>query len=244
MADTPLSRDEELVLRKLVIALARGDAVAAEDDPARLTAAQLAADLGGEDENAVGMTESFRAPAGTAPSNSGSASSAPAEAAAEMWPWAETAFLDMPDVVGCNATLALLVANSDVAIALFVAICQADPKALIIAHTPGPFEGENALHVLCANRREEALLELIPVACERLTRRDLKRLLNAQASGGFFAAPPMLFYGGTPLAYAVAFSLFRPILMLFEMSLEHPEKMAGLCDVNDIRHACKNTGFL
>ena len=70
-----------------------------------------------------------------------------------MWPWAETAFLDMPDVVGCNATLALLVANSDVAITLFVAICQADPKALIIAHTPGPFEGENALHVLCANRR-------------------------------------------------------------------------------------------
>ena len=53
-------------------------------------------------------------------------------------------------------------------------------------------------------------MELIPLACDRLSRTELKKLLWTQADGVFFKSPPMVFYGGSPLAYGVAFSMIKP----------------------------------
>ena len=38
-----------------------------------------------------------------------------------------------------------------------------------------------------ANRRSEAALELIPFACEHLTRPQLEQFFYSQAEGGFFS---------------------------------------------------------
>jgi len=52
----------------------------------------------------------------------------------------------------------------------------------------------------------------------------------------------MDFYGSTPLAYCVAFSLERALIKMLHASRR--EDMVGLIDLNDPKHACPLTGFL
>ena len=153
-------------------------------------------------------------------------------------------FLTLRDASGANATLGLLVANTPAAVALFVAICKRRPKTLTTAHSPGPFFGENAMHVLVANRREEAVLELLPIAIAALSHEELVSLLYTQATGAFFTEPPMLFFGGTPIGYAVAFSMTRTLTAMIHAVKGRRETLGGLIDFDDPRRACALTGFL
>ena len=157
----------------------------------------------------------------------------------------ENRFLDVFDGSGATVVLALLIANTAAAIELFMAIVRHTPRALLAEHGPGPFLGENTIHVMMVNRRETELLELVPFAIRNFTRGQLRKLLCTQARGGFFNDAPMVYYGGTPLAYAVAFSLRSVVAALLESVIDEPEKMHGLLDINDpSRFSCAATGFL
>jgi hypothetical protein len=153
-------------------------------------------------------------------------------------------FLQKLDAVGASPVLGMLVANTAEAIEVVMAIFRALPKVLVEAHGPGPFLGENALHVLMVNRREKQLLELIDLASATFSRSMLRRLFCAQASGPFFNDPPMIYYGGTVVAYAVAFSMKKPFARILEHIVDNP-KMQRLLSLNDsAHHACKLSGFL
>ena len=95
-----------------------------------------------------------------------------------------------------------------------------------------------------ANRREAAALELLPLAVASLARDELDELFHANASGAFFKTPPMVMYGGTPLGYAVAFSMRDTLAAILRLARSHSDKMGGLINFDDPRHACKLTGFL
>ena len=82
---------------------------------------------------------------------------------------------------------------------------------MVMAHAAGAYEGENNLHILAVNRREDAFCRLLKLATSRLQHQQLTTLLTATATGHFFHSPPMAFYGGTPMAYTVCFGLVRPI---------------------------------
>ena len=86
--------------------------------------------------------------------------------------------------------------------------------------------GENAFHVLMVNRREAEVMELIDLAVESFSRPKLRRLFCAQADGGFFHDLPMVYYGGTVLSYAVAFSMKKPFARMLEQMVDN-EKMQG-----------------
>ena len=63
------------------------------------------------------------------------------------------------------------------------------------------FRGENCLHLAIVNREERLFLAMLNLA-DQLPDGDRELLLTAQAAGPFFMNPPMLYYGGTVLAYA------------------------------------------
>ena len=61
----------------------------------------------------------------------------------------EPSFMEVADGSGALPFLGLLVANTDAAVALALAIFEARPELLPLAHIErSPFEGENSLHVL------------------------------------------------------------------------------------------------
>ena len=88
----------------------------------------------------------------------------------------ENRFLDVFDGSGATVVLALLIANTAAAIELFMAIVRHTPRALLAEHGPGPFLGENTIHVMMVNRRETELLELVPFAIRNFTRGQLRKL--------------------------------------------------------------------
>ena len=104
------------------------------------------------------------------------------------------------------------------------------------------FDGENALHCLLANRQEAAALEMIDLAYEHFDASQLQELYWAQASGSFFHVLPMMYYGGTPLGYAVAFSMKAPIAALLQQA-RRSDKMRAIVDLNNPKLACGFTGF-
>ena len=68
------------------------------------------------------------------------------------------------------------------------------PERILDAHGKGPFHGENCMHVLCVQQREEALCEAFDVAARGLrlrlvgsllVRHDLERLDPAHALAAF-----------------------------------------------------------
>ena len=84
-------------------------------------------------------------------------------------------------------------------------IFEARPELLPRPHIAGsPFEGENALHILAVNRREEELIRLLELASTRLHRGQCKDMLHGRISGIFFTSQPMEFYGATVLVRALA----------------------------------------
>lgn len=147
------------------------------------------------------------------------------------------------DPVGAAPLHALLVANTEASLGLALDIYQAMPSLLTQYHTGKIFTGENPLHILAVNSREDVLCECIVVAANNLTNEQCRGLFLKQATGIFFSDEPMAYYGSTPVAYAVAFSLQRALTTMLVMSKEC-SAMRGVIDFNDPHNACKHSGFL
>ena len=142
----------------------------------------------------------------------------------------------VPDATGASPIHALCISNHEASLALMFAIIAGNPRILTSVHSSdGPYTGESCLHILIVNRRESALIDLLSLASQKLSRDELCSLLRSQARGKFFEAVPMRRFGGTPLAYACAFSLRRAIAALLE---------TGLVSLNDINDRCSASGFL
>ena len=149
------------------------------------------------------------------------------------------------DVVGAAPLHGLVVANTKPALGLALAIYRSKPALLQLCHSNAAvFTGENVLHILCVNSREEELCECIELAASRLKTSQLTEVFQKQASGVFFQAEPMSYYGGTPVSYAVAFSLMEALRTMLRCSKQYPA-MSGVIDFNDpAKSACKITGLM
>ena len=115
-----------------------------------------------------------------------------------------------PDAVGALPIHAITVANTDEAVALSGELNEAMPDRLLgqvhVLHRAGfpLFTGESSLHICCVNKREDLLCKMIDLVRTKLTSKQATELFQSQAAGVFFNTMPMLFYGGTPLACALA----------------------------------------
>ncbi len=147
------------------------------------------------------------------------------------------------DGAGARPQHGLLVSNTPASLALVLDAFRARPQLIPLRHVGQPFEGENALHILAVNKKEEELCEVIELAASALDSEMLRETFHAATTGAFFHDDPMDFYGSTPLAYCVAFSLQRALTTLLLAGRREPA-MAGLVDLNDPAHACPLTGFL
>lgn len=166
----------------------------------------------------------------------------------------DSALLEHTDSVGAAPIHALLMANTEPAIEMVLQIMHLRPRVMLQAHFGQPFKGENALHILTVNKRQRAVCEVLELAfagkaAPRFAsdpnftgfgRDDLQKLLCSQCKGDFFLTEPMLYYGGTPLSYAVAFSQELVITQMLTLCWKHG--CEDLCDLN--RSSCKLTGFL
>ena len=76
---------------------------------------------------------------------------------------ANTDFFQQTDSAGANPGHALIVANSDESISLAFEIFTKIRFLMATAHGPGPFIGENNLHILLANARFDEACELLQV---------------------------------------------------------------------------------
>ena len=151
------------------------------------------------------------------------------------------------DLVGAHAVHALLVANNDPVLELCLEIFRQQPKLILQVHSPkrlGLFVGENVLHIMIANSREEQLCTLLDIAVcalgSRLDEDDLYDVLVGQAVGPFFRDAPQSMYGGTPLGYAASFSQRKAIVKLLNLQLQNHDPLS--LDGDDAR--CRLTGFL
>eukprot|EP00322_Chrysochromulina_rotalis_P000732 CAMPEP_0115884524 /NCGR_PEP_ID=MMETSP0287-20121206/30166_1 /TAXON_ID=412157 /ORGANISM="Chrysochromulina rotalis, Strain UIO044" /LENGTH=897 /DNA_ID=CAMNT_0003340839 /DNA_START=17 /DNA_END=2710 /DNA_ORIENTATION=+ len=153
----------------------------------------------------------------------------------------EREVLQLPDSSGANSILGMLVANTTAALELCTELFTIWPELMAQAHLPGPFMGENTLHVLAVNRQEDTLCDLLHLAVDRLERELLKDCLLSQALGPFFWGKPMNTYGGTPVAYAASFCMRRAVGIY--LSISSHDKIRGFIDLNERQHQCKLTGF-
>ena len=155
-------------------------------------------------------------------------------------------FLEQSDGSGACPIHALLLANTEPALEIAMALLEKRPKLLLQAHRGQPFEGENTLHVLIVNRREAAVVKMIGLAFAHLNHAELQELFRAQTSGVFFTEAPMLYYGGTPVAYATAFSLEDALTAMVVESDEYSRRHAkhhydNIITFNDV--CCGQTGL-
>lgn len=147
------------------------------------------------------------------------------------------------DGAGASPLHGLLVANTTASLHLVIDCYRAKPALIDQVHSGKIFGGENGMHILCVNSRESELCEVIEIAAESLKPEQLQRVFQSQATGIFFSAEPMSFYGSTPVSYAVAFSLQTALSTMLRVSKEHAA-MKGIINLNDSRSACKLTGML
>ena len=140
------------------------------------------------------------------------------------------------DSSGALPIHALLIANTDASIELAFQWFKRQPSLIPLAHGPGPFIGENNLHVLAANRREDSFIRLVKMAVARLEPPDLTLLLTSKTTGSFFDAPPMAFYGSSALSYTVCFGLRKALYMMLTN-----KKIASVVSLNEL--PCTTTGF-
>ena len=150
---------------------------------------------------------------------------------------------EKPDASGATPVLAIAVANTPDALRLTLSLYAARPSLITQSHQPGPFFGENALHIFAANRQEDVLCEVVRLAHAHLSRRELHLAFSSHAAGAFFRDEPMVRYGGTPIAYVCTFALRRALALMLSFS-KQSRKMRGVIDLNAPRHACRATGFL
>ena len=147
------------------------------------------------------------------------------------------------DGAGARPHHGLLVSNVPASLELVLKAFEARPGLIPLRHIGQPFEGENALHILAVNKREDELCRVIVIAMSELHPEALRETFRAVTSGVFFTSDPMDFYGSNPFSYFVSFSLQRALTTLLLASQREPG-MAGLVDLNDPKNACPLTGFL
>ena len=99
--------------------------------------------------------------------------------------------LEKTDAAGAHPIHALLLANSPPAMQLAMSILQARPRVMLQAHEGEPFEGENTLHVMIVNRREQAHSRSSPLAPPNATARVLS-IAAAPVTAPSVAAPRLL----------------------------------------------------
>ena len=74
-----------------------------------------------------------------------------------------------------------------------LALVKVRPALLCQQHLPPIFTGENGLHILIVNGREEELLALLNIVTASFTSDELKHLYAAQANGLFFKNKPQVY---------------------------------------------------
>ena len=136
-----------------------------------------------------------------------------------MFVIASSPLMEEKDSVGAFPIHGLLVANTDDSLEVAFAILARRPALLMQVHGDGPFIGESALHVLCANQREKHAERFVDLARQYLRPEQFATVLKAQTHGAFFDAHPMVFYGSSPLSYACVFGLKSLVLKLLETDL-------------------------
>ena len=149
-------------------------------------------------------------------------------------------FFTTPDEVGALIMHAFVVGNTETSLELAAEIYRKVPKLVAQTHAMHRggvplFVGESSLHICCVNRRENLLCELLQIALDNLSRKEVAALLGSQASGIFFHESPMRWYGGTTLAYACCFGLRKAV---------HAMLTSGIVSFNDTTSSCKLTGML
>lgn len=112
------------------------------------------------------------------------------------------------------------------------------PELAACVHGEGPFRGENALHVLAVNRRQNDAIRLLDIAVKHLDDDLLGVLLNSFAEGAFFTRDPMRSYGGSPLAYLASFRAAYVI----DHIMATP-RLSALVDLNSPQ-TCPLSGYL
>ena len=144
---------------------------------------------------------------------------------------ATTYLFERPDAVGAFPIHAILVCNTPESLRASFACLEANPRLLLQVHEySGPFAGETALHIMCANRREDEACRMIDLALAFLDETEVAFLLRNQASGAFFEDPPMRWYGETPLGYACVFGTKRAARKMLDTGLVRFDDNAGaLC---------------
>ena len=81
------------------------------------------------------------------------------------------------DAVGASLLHALVIADTDESLELAMHVYMAKPELLLLTHIDEtPFAGQNALHVLAVNRREQELCALVELAASRLARTQPRRV--------------------------------------------------------------------
>ena len=98
-----------------------------------------------------------------------------------------------PDCVGAYPIHALLVANTEASLGLAMRLFRSEPGLMLQPHAQrGPFVGENCLHIVAANSKEDELLEMLDLAIARLPGDMVELMLTAQCEGVFFTEVPVL----------------------------------------------------
>ncbi|KAL1496128.1 hypothetical protein AB1Y20_014749 [Prymnesium parvum] len=145
------------------------------------------------------------------------------------------------DSAGGSPAHAMLISNSAAAIKVVHQIYCRWPRMMTLTYGRGLFQGENALHILAANRKEQELIEMLRSARLRLMDKMYAALLHGQVKGVFFHTSPQLFYGGSCTGFASSFGLMRAVAFIMEYESERND---GTELLFDDAHACKTTGFL
>ena len=96
-----------------------------------------------------------------------------------------------PDCVGAYPIHALLVANTEASLGLAMRLFRSEPALMLKQHAQGgPFVGENCLHIVAANSKEDELVEMLDLAIARLPADMVEHMLTAQCEGAFFTEVP------------------------------------------------------
>ena len=91
-------------------------------------------------------------------------------------------YLDATDTTGAKPLHALLISNSEAAIQMCVDLIRHSPIRALDSHATGHFTGENCIHVLAVQLREDELCELFDTIAESLSRAEVLRMLTTQVS--------------------------------------------------------------
>mmetsp|Transcript_28110 Transcript_28110/g.68195 ORF Transcript_28110/g.68195 Transcript_28110/m.68195 type:complete len:932 (+) Transcript_28110:113-2908(+) len=137
-------------------------------------------------------------------------------------------FWSKHDGVMCKPIHALALSNTEEAISLLVHLVTGRPELLLDVHGEGFFTGENLLHVLIVNRREEYVCQLLDIAITKLPRDQAKEVMEANARGKFFHSLPQRYFGGSVLGYAASFGMRAAVHKMIHCHEPLKEEFAGV----------------